>query len=116
MGKITKKTAIRSITAEAADAPVSAAEAKALTGEEKRAAISRLSEGKPSEHAAFVQKLRDADRKTLGFTQIPVPIVDMFDEMAKAAGLDKKEYFYQLMRMGGANIPASSEFKRYKTG
>lgn len=64
--------------------------------------------GKPSPYQADLRaKLRD--KTQVNFSQIPQFVADAYEDLRKAAGMNKKEYFYHLLRNEGADIPPYEE-------
>lgn len=76
---------------------------QALKAQAEAAAI-----GKPSPYQSDLRaKLRD--KTQFNFSQIPTFIVKEFEALQKAAGMNKKEYLYHLLRKEGADIPPYEE-------
>lgn len=73
---------------------------------DRRVALQAVVAGKPSEYAAQVEAFRKADRGRIGFSNLPMPIVEKFQEFAMQNGMGKKEYFLHLCREAGMQIPA----------
>ncbi|EFO31317.1 hypothetical protein TRICHSKD4_3334 [Roseibium sp. TrichSKD4] len=76
---------------------------------DKAAAISGMVVGKASEHLAWVDSFRKADRVQMSFTAVPEPIRDMFRARATEMGLDLKGYLYHLLRQDGHPLPSQKE-------
>lgn len=71
---------------------------------ERRAAAQDASAGKPSPFQSDLrQKLRT--RKQLNFSEIPTFIIEEFERLRTEEGMNKREFFYHLLREKGADIP-----------
>lgn len=63
---------------------------------------------KPSPYQVELRaKLRDKTQFNVG--KIPRFIADQFDTMAEKSGMNKREFFYHLLREKGADIPPYHE-------
>jgi len=78
--------------------------------------ISQLVQDRPSEYEAFVNALRKADRSNVSYSQVPIPIIEMMEARQKELGLQKKEYFYHLLRNDGLKIPSPKELDARNRG
>jgi len=68
--------------------------------------LKKLTRGRPSVSKAREQGWKDCERTGWSFTNIPVPIKEMFDAEAEKRGLGKKQFLYHCLRAGGLDIPA----------
>jgi len=79
--------------------------APSKTSSARKATTVRAGANKPSPYETDLRaKLRDKTQFNVGM--IPVFIADIFAEQASKAGMNKREYFYHLLREQGGNIPA----------
>ncbi|KZL17484.1 hypothetical protein [Pseudovibrio sp. WM33] len=78
--------------------------------------ISQLVQDRPSEYEAFVNALRKAERSNVSYSQVPIPIIEMMEARQKELGLQKKEYFYHLLRNDGLKIPSPKELDARNRG
>lgn len=70
----------------------------------KKDAAKRAGIGKPSPYEADLRaKLRD--KVQVNFSDIPRFVGEEFDRLRTEAGMNKKEFFYHLLRERGADIP-----------
>jgi len=87
---------------------------------QEAAGIDSLAASLPSpsraRRAALSAELRDAPRVQFAFSQVPKPIKDKFAAVARERGLTMKELFYDCLRAGGIDIPATAEIDRRRVG
>ena len=62
-----------------------------------------------SRRAALTAELRRAPRVQFAFSQVPKPIKDRFEAVARERGITMKELFYDCLRAGGIEIPEAAE-------
>lgn len=73
------------------------------------AVLRKLATGRPSVSQARKQGWKDVERTGWSFTNIPVPIKDMFAAEAKKRGMGMKQFLYHCFRAGGLDIPPDEE-------
>lgn len=89
--------------AKAVENPAQAEDLMRFVQQAERAAM-----GKPSEYFSGLRaQLRD--RVPFGLGTIPRFIAEAFERMAAEKGMNKREYFYHLLRKEGADIPPYEE-------
>lgn len=112
MGKQLKSTDILGELAKSEEQPskqtASPRPKRELDIQELKATAEAATAGKPSPFQSDLRaKLRQ--KTQLNFSQIPTFIADAFNQQCKAAGMNKKEYLYHLLRKEGADIPPYEE-------
>ena len=68
----------------------------------------------PSVYGAKIQAYRTSPRKAVSIQQIPELVMQDYERLAKEKGMTKKQFFYEMLRSAGADIPPYSEI--HKTG
>ena len=68
----------------------------------------------PSVYGAKIQAYRTCPRKALSIQQIPELVMQDCERLAKEKGMTKKQFFYEMLRSAGADIPPYNEI--HKTG
>lgn len=83
---------------------------------QETAGIDSLAASLPSasraRRAALSAELRRAPRVQFAFSQVPKPIKDRFAAVAQERGITMKELFYDCLRAGGIDIPATMKIDR----
>lgn len=75
-------------------------------------ALQELTSGLPSPHQARLDAYRNAAKKHLSFSHMPVPLIEAFDAKAASLGMGKKEFLLHCMRLGGVDVPEYREIFR----
>ena len=92
-------------------------EIKVNVNPETKDAVEQVSDktaGLPSNYLSKLEEYRKSHRKNLTITQVPVKILDELERLAKERGLTKKQFFYEMLREQGVDIPAYHDI--HKTG
>lgn len=88
-------------------------EPKSISDNPKVQAAKRAGARKPSPYETDLRaRLRDKVQFNVG--TIPRFVNDTYEIQAKAGGMNKREYFYHLLRQAGGDIPAYSEMDARK--
>lgn len=75
-------------------------------------AMQALTAGLPSPHLAMLEAYRQAPKKQMSFSHMPLPLIKAFEAQAEAQGMGKKEFLLHCMRLGGVDLPEYHEIFR----